>query len=237
MVTVAKATFEIPKGGASVRTVDISAETKKRRGRIPKEELTFEAATVIGIDPGGTTGWSLMRIDPEVLADSKADLTAKHIDHAHGQVDCGSRRGTIADHGISDGEFAGIFDLAKLCRQWPSAAVVIEDFTLRQFRQDRDLLRPVRITSGIGYTLWLDGRDYFTQGPADAKRVCSDNALRQWGLYDSYNGMQHARDADRHAILFLRKAKQSKAFREKAFPHLYGKGGPYYEARNGSKAN
>jgi len=225
---IAKATFTIPRGEANVRTVDLAEQTTRRRGYIPKIELTYDVVTVIGIDPGGTTGWSLMTMKPEVLGDSKSDLSARSIDHTHGQVDCGSRRGTIAEHGISDGEFAGMWDLAKLCREWPCAAVVIEDFTLRQFRQDRDLLSPVRITAGLGYTLWLDGRDYFTQSPGDAKNVCSDAMLKQCGMYDSTQGMQHARDADRHALLFLRKAKGSKAFREKAWPHLYGKDGPHY---------
>jgi hypothetical protein len=41
--------------------------------------------------------------------------------------------------------------------------------------------------------------------------------------------MVHARDADRHAILFLRKAKTKRAFRELAWPHLFGQRGAYWE--------
>lgn len=186
---------------------------------LPYKERTWnqeDEFTVIAIDPGGTTGWAKMSMDRNVLLDSKADLSARNIDWTKGQVDCGSRRGELQDNGISTGEFLGVQDITRLLRENPTAAVVIEDFTLRQFRQDRDLLSPVRITAAIGYSLWLDGREYFTQTPADAKRVCTDTALRQWGLYDGDN-MVHARDATRHAVLMLRKIKSNKKLRERLF--------------------
>lgn len=117
--------------------------------------------------------------------------------------------------------------MVKFIHSWPVAAVVIEDFVLRQMRMDRELLSPVRITSAVGYAMWRKGRDYHVQSPTDAKRVCTDERLKEWGMYDPYGGLRHARDADRHAILFLRKAKQKAAFRAAAWPHLYGAEGAY----------
>jgi hypothetical protein len=47
-------------------------------------------------------------------------------------------------------------------------------------------------------------------------------------VYDPTGGLIHARDADRHALLFLRKAKAKSQFRAQAWPHLFSRGGAYY---------
>lgn len=212
-------------------TVDITKFTRRRRGCIPEYEINYDSATVIAVDPGGTTGWSLVSVVPEVLIEPDAFILDNILSHQHGQVDCGVHRGnldTSLHTGISThGEFSGVYDLNKFIRSWPTAAVVIEDFNLRQYRMDRDLLSPVRVTAALGHCLWLTGRDYHVQSPADAKRTCTDDRLKEWKLYDSAGGMQHARDADRHAILFLRKAKQSPKFRALAWPHLFADNGAY----------
>jgi hypothetical protein len=214
-----------------ITTVDITKFRRRRKGYIKECEITYSEATVIAVDPGGTTGWSLISVHPQALTEPKADFLDNIFEHQHGQVDCGTHRGNLASslhEGIStDGEFSGIYDLTQFIEAWPVAAVVIEDFTLRQFRMDRELLSPVRITSAIGYSMWLKGREYHVQGPADAKTICTDNRLKEWKMYDPYGGMRHARDADRHAILFLRKAKANSKFRALAWPHLYGPRGAY----------
>lgn len=214
-----------------IATVDLSKFRNRRKGYIKDEEITYTEATVIAIDPGGTTGWSLISVHPESLTEPNADFLDNIFLHQHGQVDCGVHRGNLhasLHAGIStDGEFSGIYDLAKLIESWPVAAVVIEDFHLRQQRKDRDLLSPVRITSALGYAMWLAGREYHVQTPADAKTTCSDYRLKQWRMYDDTGGLRHARDADRHAILFLRRAKQKAAFRAIAWPHLFGERGAY----------
>lgn len=214
-----------------IATVDLSKYTKRRRAYIKEEEINYDSATIIAIDPGGTTGWSLIRVVPEVLIEPNAYILDNILSHQHGQVDCGSHRGNLGESlhpGISThGEFSGVYDLAEFIRSWPCAAVIIEDFTLRQLRMDRELLSPVRVTAAIGYELWKMGRDYHVQSPADAKNVCSDKRLQAWGMYDPYGSLVHARDADRHAILFLRKAKANKEFRAKAWPHLFSDQGAY----------
>ena len=214
-----------------IATIDITKFRRRRKGYIAESEITYGETTVIAIDPGGTAGWSLISVHPQSLTEPNADFLDNIFCHQHGQVDCGTHRGNLHStlhNGIStDGEFSGIYDLAEFIKAWPVAAVVIEDFTLRTFRMDRDLLSPVRVTAGVGYAMWLAGRDYHTQSPGDAKRICSDERLKEWKMYDSYGGLQHARDADRHAILFLRKAKSNSKLRAIAWPHLYGKRGAY----------
>lgn len=224
-----------------ITTIDLAKRTRRRRGYTCDDEITYDAATVIAVDPGGTTGWSLISVHPESLTEPDADWAENIFLHQHGEVDCGSHRGNLGTSlhsGIStDGEFSGVYDLAKFVAGWPCAAVVIEDFVLRTQRMDRDLLSPVRVTSALGYVMWRKGRDYHVQSPADAKRTCTDDRLKQWRMYDPYGGLRHARDADRHAILFLRKAKAKRDFRERAWPHLYGERGPYYAGkRNGQRA-
>lgn len=214
-----------------IQTIDLAKRTRRRRGYIQDDEITYDVATVIAIDPGGTTGWSLISVHPESLTTPDAKVLDNIHLHQHGEVDCGSHRGNLGTSlhsGIStDGEFSGVYDLAKFINGWPCAAVVIEDFVLRQHRMDRELLSPVRITSALGYCLWRKGRDYHVQSPGDAKRVCSDERLKNWKMYDPYGSLRHARDADRHAILFLQKAKAKKDFRATAWPHLYGDRGAY----------
>ena len=215
-----------------ITTIDLAKRTRRRKGYIEDDEITYDAATVIAIDPGGTTGWSLISVHPQSLTEPDADWRDNIFVHQHGEVDCGSHRGNLGTSlhsGIStDGEFSGVYDLAKFIYSWPVAAVVIEDFVLGQMRKDRDLLSPVRVTAALGMMLWRkQGRDYHVQSPSDAKRVCTDERLKEWRMYDPYGGLRHARDADRHAILFLRKAKAKKAFRARAWPHLYGDQGAY----------
>lgn len=130
--------------------------------------------------------------------------------------------------GISTtGESAGVSELLSLIETWPGAAVVTEDFILRKFDQGRDILAPVRVMEKFEFGLWVLGRDKqsFRQQPSMAKTTVTDQRLKNWGFYRRDGGLRHARDADRHAITFLRRCSQGKAgrlLREKAWPHLYG---------------
>jgi hypothetical protein len=127
--------------------------------------------------------------------------------------------------GISTkGESAGASEILQLIDDWPGAAIVIEDFILRKFDQGRDLLSPVRVTEKVDFGLWVLGRDdqTFRQQPSLAKTTVTDERLKSWGFYRRDGGLKHARDGDRHAITFLRRASQSAELRAKAWPHLYG---------------
>lgn len=195
-----------------------------------------ETATIIALDPGGTTGWSMMNFHPDALVpEARVGFLENLEEWKHGEIDCGSKTGNLGvtlDPGIStDGEFAGTNEIAGFLRAWPGAAVVIESFDLRQFSKDQDLLSPQRLKATIGYDLWMQSREYFTQRPAD-KPIASDDRLKIWGLYQREGGMGHARDADRHAIIFARRCasvgRRGRELRERAWPHLYGEGRPYH---------
>lgn len=207
-----------------------------KRKRPPSWNTFPLIATIIAIDPGGTTGWSLMHVDPMALLPSNDIRVLDSIQEwQHGQVDCGSTKGNLATSpyaGISThGESAGANVLSGLIRTWPGAAVVVESFQLRQFSRDQDLLSPQRVTSKLEQDLWLNSREYFTQTPSEGKVSATDVRLREWGLYDKRGGLQHARDADRHAITFLRRCcqpgRKAQDLREAAWPHLFQMGRPY----------
>jgi hypothetical protein len=108
-----------------------------------------------------------------------------------------------------------------------SGPVVIEDFVLRQYSADRDLLAPVRITSRIEQTIDLllqygyepeDRRGVlpiFKQLPALAKSTCTDARMRRWGVWTP--GRPHANDALRHSITFLRRCLVDRSLAVRAF--------------------
>lgn len=96
-------------------------------------------------------------------------------------------------------------------------AVVIEDFDIEHHNRtsDQELLSPVRIAAKLLYGQHIgragDAR-MVLQGRTMAKSTATDERLKVWGLYIS--GQEHARDACRHAITAVRRARQNKAIRD-----------------------
>lgn len=204
--------------------IDLSANRRTRQAKQKlKEKHCLEAVSVIAIDPGGTTGWSHMVLPPEALCDPDVKILQNIKIHNHGEVH--SYHGTTGEW--SEGESICVDDIWSLIRAWPDAAIVVEDFIIRQNNRSRDFLSPVRVTAGLSYLIWKDNRRWYRQSPADAKNVATDERLKSWGLYSSDGGLGHARDADRHAILFLRKCKENPKKRAEVWPWLYGKDAPY----------
>ncbi|WGH22066.1 RuvC-like resolvase [Gordonia phage MerCougar] len=194
--------------------------------------LAFDLS-IIAFDPGGTTGWSLMRLDPVKLLDKTVRPNDVVTRWCHGEIDCGAQSGSAGTSAIAQGgdlghsetgEAAGVFLCERLIRKVagiPRTVVVVEDFILRTQTKGRDALSPVRITGGLDQLLW-EGKNVpyplVKQQPSEAKASVTDERLKLWGFYDS--GSRHARDADRHALLFLRKVRASRAKMFAAWPLL-----------------
>ena len=182
----------------------------KRRNAEP---LPMDAVPILAVDPGGTTGWSLLVLPKTFMGESiwtyNQETLLKHkIEWQHGEIDC-----------LKD-ELLGTYNLKQLIDSWPSAIVVMEGFQLRQMAVD---LAPVRIIARIEDHLWRNGRPMVTQMPA-MKATVNDQRLKLWNVYTSAGGLQHARDADRHALVFMRRCLERKGIelRSAAWPHLYG---------------
>lgn len=226
--------------------IDLSAGRHRDKTSKKIPDAPRHRATIISLDPGGTTGWSLMNVHAEALFDPEVPLMENITFWQHGQIDCGTLKGNRGTSGVGDiedgvsthGEAAGVNEIISLLRAWPGAAVVIEDFIVRQMNQSRDFLAPVRITAALSQYLYNQNREYFVQQPSMAKSSATDERLKIWGMYDRSGGLGHARDADRHAITFIKRLKQNAASGKKAkksplylptvFPHIYGPKGPYH---------
>lgn len=177
-------------------------------------------ATVIALDPGGTTGWSVMCVEPDCLSDPDISVLQSITHWAQGQVD--------------GNENEQAKELVQLIASWPHAAVVCENFTLRTYKQSRELLSPVRVTAKIDFAMHHgmegiipSGRRIWLQEPSMAKKTATDERLRDWGLYRREGGEEHARDATRHAITFLRRCSDRPKLRHHAWPKLYNTKGEW----------
>lgn len=169
--------------------------------------------TVLAIDPGGTTGWAVMSVHAEALCAPRVSIL-NNIEHwSHGE--------------IGGPEAEQVTQIMGIYEQWPGACLLIEDFILRKMLMSRELLSPVRITAMLSYACFLGGYAYYLQNGGYAMSTATDSRLKEWGLYERAGGMRHARDADRHAITWLRQCKTEAFLRAKCWPYLYGPGGEF----------
>lgn len=156
--------------------------------------LVEDAFVTIAFDPGGTTGWALfgvhkaaMRSDDYKILDNILFWSAGHF------------------KGPEDDQ---VESMTRLAGAWPIASIVIEDFILRKFTMDRELLAPVRITAAFSHQLWLQDRGVryaILQPPSLAMTTITDERQRSMDLW--LPGMPHANDAIKHAVTWLRRKK------------------------------
>lgn len=187
--------------------------------------------SVFALDPGGTTGWSILSVYADCLVDSDVSILASINFKQQGEVS-----------GAEDNQTDEIMNILVA---WPEAAIVVERFQLRQMAVE---LSPVRITAKLEYALHTaiagqewggdDGVDdlveagwvvddagqllprrIWLQDPGMAKQAATNERLKDWGLY--VPGSEHARDATRHAITFLRRCKDVPKLRQNAWPWVY----------------
>lgn len=185
-------------------------------------------AQLVWLDPGGTTGYAVATVAArwlEGLGDGDWTGLKRHlVSVAVGQVDGWSEegRGKTAREGslVGGAELVSASEIVELILAWPEAAWGYEDFILRKYTKDRDLLAPVRMFSMIRFGIWgEDGRLPFTQSASLAKSAATDPRMREAGLYRA--GLPHGTDAARHVATFLRRARADAKLREAAWPELF----------------
>lgn len=164
-------------------------------------------ATVIAYDPGGTTGWAVMAVDPRSLLKSTIVIPRIVEHYAAGEV-----TGSIPEQADQ---------LAELVDAWPDCAVVGERFSLRKMNAE---LSPVELNACMSWHLYGSGRPLFQQTPEMAKSRWNDDRLKRaksngqpWWVV----GKEHARDGTRHAGLFLVRAREQHELRGRAWPYLF----------------
>lgn len=155
-----------------------------------------EMYTTVSFDPGGTTGWAVFRIHLEAIEDPEYRIMDNITFWTAGEF-----RGA---------ECVQADQMFELVQAWTDAHIVIEDFVLRKFSSARELLSPVRITERLDDRLYFhkDGRPLIKQPASLAMTTVTDNRLKKMGLYNALAGQEHARDAVRHNITWMKRAKQ-----------------------------
>lgn len=155
-----------------------------------------ETYTAISFDPGGTTGWAVMAVHPDAIENEEYNITDNIVFW-------------------SAGEFVGSEDemadqMADLAKAWDQAKIICEDFVLRKFLSSRELLAPVRVFSKFEHRMWMlpVQRPIIWQPSSLAMSTITDQRLKKMGLYTALVGKEHARDAVRHNLTWLRRAKQ-----------------------------
>lgn len=188
-------------------------------------EVTEGRLVVCAFDPGIQTGWAWYDVDRIDMCTLGTRLGLKGADHEHGVFDTSKGERHHIDQMIA---------VTRACWAWAEVneerdtfVVTIEDFILRELSSDRELLAPVRLTARYLDRMETSGLAIWTRTTAsEAKRTVTDERLRIWNQYDKSSG-EHARDAQRHGILVLRKYASDLRFREWA-----GVGMPYKQGES-----
>ena len=195
--------------------------------------------SVVGFDPGQTTGYCVIGFKEEVLlgANDSQDVLHKSLSYVTtGEIDCGA---TSPPGALNFGEDSGVDTMLSMCTRFSESPIVMEDFILDFNKADmaRHTLSPVRVIAKFVYGLrqqyLMDIRQrhceesIFIQNRSLPKTTCSDVRLKEWGLYEMQpgGGGRHARDAVRHAYYFLRTCRGSdfkaRENRHLGWPHIY----------------
>lgn len=143
---------------------------------------------VLALDPGGTTGWSIFQVHPEAMT---GDPDISVMDNIQWWT-AGQFTGLQHDQ---------VDQIVKLVEEWPYARLVTEDFKLRQANA---VLDPVEINATV---TWATRPRYWVKQMASlAMSTVTDDRQKQWGFW--VPGKEHARDAVKHNITFLKRRKE-----------------------------
>jgi len=160
---------------------------------------------VFAIDPGKTTGWAIFIVprmsifgdeDTEVIWWDTGEITGEEEEQA-AWIARKSREIQNLDFRIGP-------------------AVIVEAFDFGAPFTDPEVYSPVRIGAMLRMAkhMGLMGDSIINfQGRTIAKSTATDERLRLWGYW--VPGSTHKRDAVRHAITVLRRAKQKASVRNK----------------------
>lgn len=177
-------------------------------------------AICLAFDPGVTTGWALYRLNYGVLVSQgfRKALWAPGSACAMGQFYQESESDTVTHmvdltrQAFLEGEYAdedGGEEAGSRDVFW----VALEDFILVRSESSRSLLSPVRLAAMYEDRLReAPGFGWVYERASDAKSVVTDGRLLSWGIYLARSGV-HARDAQRHGALAMRKFASDLTYR------------------------
>lgn len=162
----------------------------------------------VALDPGKTTGVAWLRVRAAVLRDmgwlsvlkARLGLGGATWEAGTGEIDCEDLVGGV---GRLTDAIAGVARVG-IARAPVRVVVVVEDFSLYAGRQHvgKDALWSPRVAAGLQCLIGrVTGLLWVWQMPSE-RTVITDERLKRWGVYVPGD---HARDALRHMIVWLRK--------------------------------
>lgn len=177
--------------------------------RQPAKMKLGQPLNVLAVDPGGMTGWSIMTTTVDKVVNRSLSLEEMVVTWRHGEIP-------------SEGDFGEQVAVEVLVTLLDhvgshSTTVVLENFVPQRLDKSKAFLSPVRLNSAFEQLLFQEQVSWTKQMPRE-KGAMDDNRLKAKGFYE--RGMGHARDADRHALLFLQKLQGNRTLMQKSFPLL-----------------
>lgn len=161
---------------------------------------------VLAFDPGVTTGWAKITIPRLSIW---GDLPSKIVSWKTGQL-----RGRISDQ---------VREACRLMRETQSLdykigpAIVVEDFDFGRPLKDPEVYTPVYFAQQLLFcfeqTPLTSDAKMVLQGRDIAKASFTDERLEAAGVFLTRDQSDHERDALRHGLTALRRAKRSFKFR------------------------
>lgn len=147
-----------------------------------------DAYQVLALDPGGETGWAVFQVHPDAMTGDPEIPVMDNIEW------------------WTAGEFTGkqedqIDQIIELVNEWPAARLVTERFRVRSIQA---LLDPAEINAVLRWA--VRPRYFVEQNPDMAMSTVTDDRQKAWGYW--IPGKEHARDAVKHAITFLKRRKE-----------------------------
>lgn len=193
-------------------------------GRIPRA-FDFDRDRSVKVDTSGLDEALLpvLAANQPLLGDGEFDGRGRRDAAFYAVLNGDASRTTPTSvlNTVDAGEVLQVRQMSGLFDNYPDAALVIEDFQLRIFNQDREVLAPARLRLALQAeeALHGGGRVPFLQQPSEAKTTAPDERLKRANLY--FAGMPHATDASRHAAVFFRRLRASEEMRAAAFPRHF----------------
>jgi len=169
----------------------------------PRPGGTF-GGTLLALDPGETTGWSIW----SSFSISQADNLYNYNMESCGQLDTWNKETSSIDHCVKN--FPSLIEAAfpSLGRTYlgkpEPEEVVMESYRVYEWKADSHSWSDVPTLRIIGSmeTRLIDlGIPYTFQTAQVAKNFVTDTLLKQWGFYE--RGQRHSRDSMRHALYYL----------------------------------
>jgi|SRR5215471_1428367 len=173
--------------------------------------MTARNIHVMGIDPGGTTGWYVVTVP-------RYSIFAGHPPEVL-EYDWGEFTGPEE---VQATEIARLIREVQGIEYKAGPAVICEGWTIDPTYKstDPDQLSPIRIgamLSLLRHQGKLGDATLTFQDRSLAKQAYTDERLRSRGLW--VEGSEHIRDACRHAFTGLRRARENTEFAKQLWPY------------------